>query len=44
MQVGRNEAGGTALMGITVDTPLSPEIVARIRKEAAMQDAWSVEL
>jgi D-3-phosphoglycerate dehydrogenase len=44
MQVGRHEAGGMALMGITVDTPLTPEIVSRIREEAAMQDAWSVDL
>ena len=44
MQVGRHEAGGTALMGITVDTPLSADILARIKDSAGMQDAWSVEL
>jgi D-3-phosphoglycerate dehydrogenase / 2-oxoglutarate reductase len=44
MQVGRHEAGGLALMGITVDTPPSPELLARICEVAGMQDAWSVEL
>jgi len=44
MQVGRHEAGGTALMGITVDTPLSADVLALIKDSAGMQDAWSVEL
>lgn len=44
MQVGRHEAGGTALMGITVDTPLDAALLARITEAAGMQDAWSVEL
>ena len=44
MQVGRNEAGGTALMGLNVDTPLSAYLLAEIKKSAGMQDAWSVEL
>jgi len=44
MQVGRHEAGGTALMGITVDTPLGATLLAKIKESADMQDAWSVEL
>ncbi len=44
MQVGRHEAGGTALMGITVDTAPSPELLSSIREHAGMDDAWSVEL
>jgi D-3-phosphoglycerate dehydrogenase len=44
MQVGRKEAGGAALMGITVDTSLDADLLAKIRKTAEMQDAWSVEL
>jgi D-3-phosphoglycerate dehydrogenase len=44
MQVGRHEAGGKALMGITVDTPLSPELLAKIKSDAGMTHAWSVEL
>jgi D-3-phosphoglycerate dehydrogenase / 2-oxoglutarate reductase len=44
MQVGRNEAGGKALMGITVDTPLAASLLAKIKFEAGMTHAWSVEL
>jgi D-3-phosphoglycerate dehydrogenase / 2-oxoglutarate reductase len=44
MQVGRKEAGGTALMGITVDTPLDAVLLAKIKEGAGMQDAWSVEV
>jgi D-3-phosphoglycerate dehydrogenase len=44
MQVGRKEAGGAALMGITVDTSLDADLLARIKDAAEMQDAWSVEL
>jgi D-3-phosphoglycerate dehydrogenase len=44
MQVGRKEAGGTALMGITVDTPIEKDLLAKIRESAGMDDAWSVEL
>ena len=44
MQVGRHEAGGAALMGITVDTPLDSRILEKIKHEASMEDAWSVEL
>ena len=44
MQVGRNEAGGTALMGLNVDTPLASELLAKVKEAAGMQDAWGVEL
>jgi len=44
MQVGRHEAGGTALMGITVDTPLDAALLGKITDAAGMDDAWSVEL
>ncbi|TDB39553.1 MAG: phosphoglycerate dehydrogenase [Actinobacteria bacterium] len=44
MQVGRTAAGGTALMGLVVDTALSEEILARIKATAEMTDAWSIEL
>jgi D-3-phosphoglycerate dehydrogenase len=44
MQVGRHEAGGTALMGITVDSPLSASVLGKIKDAAEMNDAWSVEL
>ena len=44
MQVGRNEIGGRALMGINVDSPLAADLLRRIVEEAGMEDAWSVEL
>ncbi len=44
MQVGRNEIGGRALMGINVDSPLAPELLREIVTAADMEDAWSVEL
>ncbi len=44
MQVGRTTKGGNALMGVTVDTPVPAEVLAKIVAEAGMQDAWSVEL
>jgi D-3-phosphoglycerate dehydrogenase / 2-oxoglutarate reductase len=44
MQVGRDEAGGTALMGLSVDTPLTPELLETIKTAADMNDAWSVEI
>jgi hypothetical protein len=36
MQVSRNEAGGEALMAITVDSPLSAEIVASVRERLVL--------
>ncbi|PKQ10227.1 MAG: phosphoglycerate dehydrogenase [Actinobacteria bacterium HGW-Actinobacteria-9] len=44
MQVGRTDAGGTALMGITVDSPISAELLAQISEQGEMEAAWSVEL
>ena len=44
MQVGRTEAGGTALMGLNVDSSLTHELLDRITEEAGMDEAWSVEL
>jgi len=44
MQVGRKEAGGQALMGITVDTPISAPLLERIAEQAGMDAAWSIEL
>lgn len=44
MQVGRTEAGGTALMGINVDSPISEELLERIANDVGALEAWSVEL
>ena len=44
MDVGRLEAGGTALMGISVDSALSAETLDAISHAAEVQDAWYVEL
>lgn len=44
MQVGRTGEGGTALMGLVVDSPISPELLAEIKAAADMDDAWSIEL
>ncbi len=44
MDVGRHEAGGSALMGISVDSALSAETLDAISHAAEVQDAWYVEL
>ena len=44
MQVGRKEAGGQALMAITVDAILNAELLDKIALAAEMTDAWYVEL
>jgi D-3-phosphoglycerate dehydrogenase len=44
MQVGRKEAGGQALMAITVDAALGSETLATIIDQAGMDDAWYVEI
>jgi len=44
MQVGRTEAGGTALMGINVDSPVGPALLAQISDEAEVTNAWMIEL
>jgi D-3-phosphoglycerate dehydrogenase len=33
MDVGRRSTGGTALMGLTLDSPVTPDVVERIRSE-----------
>lgn len=46
MQVGRSKAGGQALMIISVDSPLSAEVLAALttHADAPMEDAWYVQL
>ena len=44
MEVARKGVGGTALMSLTVDSPIPAEVLERISTEAEMEDAWSVEL
>jgi D-3-phosphoglycerate dehydrogenase / 2-oxoglutarate reductase len=44
MDVGRMEAGGLALMGINLDSPLSSETLARITENLDVENAWYVEL
>ncbi|MBE0476868.1 MAG: phosphoglycerate dehydrogenase [Coriobacteriia bacterium] len=44
MQVGRQKVGGSAVMGINIDTPIGPDLLERIVAEAGIEDAWSVEL
>jgi D-3-phosphoglycerate dehydrogenase len=33
MDVGRRSTGGTALMGLTLDSPVTPDVVERIRSQ-----------
>ncbi|HEV3474119.1 MAG TPA: ACT domain-containing protein, partial [Actinomycetota bacterium] len=44
MEVGRREAGGLALMGLTVDSPIPPEILDRIVGTVGMKSARSIVL
>lgn len=44
MQVGRTGEGGTALMGINVDSAIPDSLMERINAEAEVSEAWSVEL
>jgi len=44
MQVARNEAGGEALMAITVDSPLSAELIASVQRETGADFVRSVNL
>jgi D-3-phosphoglycerate dehydrogenase / 2-oxoglutarate reductase len=44
MEVGRKEAGGVALMGLTVDSPIPPEILDRIVTAVGMKSARSITL
>jgi D-3-phosphoglycerate dehydrogenase len=44
MQVARSAAGGEALMAITVDSAISPEVVAAVEKETGANLVRSVTL
>jgi D-3-phosphoglycerate dehydrogenase len=44
MEVGRREAGGLALMGLAVDSPIPPEILDRIVETVGMKSARSIML
>lgn len=44
MQVGREKAGGTALMGVNVDDPIPAGVLEQIKHEAGIEEAWLVEL
>jgi D-3-phosphoglycerate dehydrogenase len=44
MQVARDEAGGTALMALTVDSQVSEDIVAKVKKDTDAEFARSVFL
>jgi D-3-phosphoglycerate dehydrogenase / 2-oxoglutarate reductase len=44
MQVGRREAGGLALMGLTVDSPIPPDVLDRIVEAVGMKAARSIVL
>ncbi|HYH27973.1 MAG TPA: ACT domain-containing protein, partial [Actinomycetota bacterium] len=44
MEVGRQEAGGQALMGLTVDSPIPAEVLERIVEAVGMKSARSIVL
>ncbi len=44
MEVGRREAGGLALMGLTVDSPIPPEALERIVEAVGMKSARPIIL
>jgi D-3-phosphoglycerate dehydrogenase len=44
MEVGRKAAGGEALMGLTVDSPMSPELLERLALETEAQTAHFIIL
>jgi len=44
MQVSRDSAGGEALMAITVDSPVSDELIAAVAKETGAASVRSVTL
>ena len=44
MEVGRREAGGLALMGLTVDSPIPPKVLDRIVEAVGMKSARSIVL
>jgi D-3-phosphoglycerate dehydrogenase len=44
MEVGRKAAGGEALMGLTVDTALAPELIERLARETRAETARFIVL
>ncbi len=42
MQVGKTDIGGTNLMVLTVDNPISPEVIAKVKSSEAIFDATLV--
>lgn len=44
MEVGRKEAGGLALMGLTVDSPIPEAVIAHIVQAVGMKSARSIAL
>lgn len=44
MEIGRDAEGGTAIVIMNVDQPVSEDLLARLVSEVGMVDAWFVEL
>lgn len=44
IKVARQTIGGEALMGLTVDSPITPEVVARLAEVAGARDARFIDL
>jgi D-3-phosphoglycerate dehydrogenase len=44
MQVARSSAGGNALMALTVDSPISDELITSVKKETGAELVRSVTL
>jgi D-3-phosphoglycerate dehydrogenase len=44
IQVSRNTIGGEALMGLTVDSPIAPEVLGRIKEAAEAREARFIDL
>jgi len=44
MEVGRRQAGGPALMGLTVDSPIPPEVLGAIERAVGAKRARALEL
>ena len=44
MEVGRTAAGGSALMGLTVDSPIAPDILREIERGVGTETARFLEL
>jgi D-3-phosphoglycerate dehydrogenase len=44
MEVGRKEAGGAALIGLTVDSPIPADVLADIEREIGAERARSLVL